>query len=121
MSDKLTESIIGAAIEVHKILGPGLLESIYEDALCHELSLQGIQFKRQVPADISYKGLKLKGFKLDLVVENEVVVELKAVQLPPKLALAQTISYLKATGMKRGLIINFGETRLVDGITRVSL
>jgi GxxExxY protein len=121
MGDRITESIIGAAIEVHKELGPGLLESIYEEALCYEFNLQRIQYKRQVPADIKYKELIIQGFKLDLVVENEVVVELKAVQLPPKLALAQTISYLKATGLKRGLIINFGETRLVDGITRVSL
>ena len=121
MSDKITESIIGAAIEVHRELGPGLLESIYEEALCYEFDLQGIKYKRQVPTDIIYKGKIIQGFKLDLVVENEVVVELKSVQLPPKLALSQTISYLKATGLKRGLIINFGETRLVDGITRVSV
>jgi GxxExxY protein len=121
MGDKITESIIGAAVEVHKELGPGFLESIYEEALCYEFNLQGIGYNRQMPADINYKGLKIKGFKLDLVVENEVVVELKSVQLPPKLALSQTISYLKATGLKRGLIINFGERRLIDGITRVSV
>jgi GxxExxY protein len=121
MADELTERIIGAAIEVHKELGPGLLESIYEEALCHEFGLQGIKYQRQVPADIVYKGLEIKGFKLDLLVEKQVVVELKAVQMPPRVALSQTISYLKATKLKRGLIINFGQQRLVDGITRVSV
>ena len=83
--------------------------------------LQDIQYKRQVAIDVCHKGKAIKGFKLDLLVVNEVVVELKAVQLPPKLALSQTISYLKATKLKRGLIINFGEKRLVDGIKRVSV
>jgi len=121
MSDFLTKRIIGAAIEVHRELGPGLLESIYEEALCHEFEDQSINYKRQVPVDVHYKGRVIKGFKLDLLVEDEVVVELKAVQLPPKLALSQTISYLKATKLKRGLIINFGEKRLIDGIKRVSV
>jgi GxxExxY protein len=121
MADFLTKRIIGAAIEVHRELGPGLLESIYEEALCHEFEDQGINYKRQVPVDVHYKGKVIKGFKLDLLVEDEVVVELKAVQLPPKIALSQTISYLKATKLKRGLIINFGENRLIDGIKRVSV
>lgn len=121
MADPITERIIAAAIEVHKELGPGLLESIYEEALCTELESQNINYIRQAPVDIYYKGKIIKGLKLDLLVENEVVVELKAVQLPPKLALSQTISYLKATKLKRGLIINFGENRLVDGIKRVSV
>ncbi len=121
MSDRITEAIIGAAIEVHKELGTGFPESIYQEALCYEFNLRGIRFNRQVGADVVYKNLKIKGFKLDLVVENEVIVELKAVLLPHKLAMAQTISYLKATGFKRGLIINFGEKRLVDGITRISV
>ena len=121
MADELTERIIGAAIEVHMELGPGLLESIYEDALCHEFELQGIQYKRQVPVNITYKRHEIKGLKLDLLVENEVVVELKAVATPPNVVLAQTISYLKATNLKRGLIINFSEKRLVDGIKRVSV
>ena len=120
MADILTERIIGAAIEVHRELGPGLLESIYEEALCYEFEQQGIRYERQVPVDLFYKGKAIKGFKLDLLVEKEVVIELKAVQLPPKVALSQTISYLKATKLKRGLIINFGEKRLVDGIKRVS-
>ena len=121
MADDLTEKIIGAAIEVHKAFGPGLLESVYEDALCHELDLQGIKYKRQIPAEIFYKGHKLNNFRLDLLVEDEVVVELKSVNIPPGVVISQTISYLKATNLKRGLIINFGEKRLVDGVKRVSV
>ncbi len=121
MADSLTEKIIGAAIEVHRELGPGLLESIYEEALCHEFELQGIRYQRQVPADIVYKEREIKGLKLDLLVENEVVVELKAVAMPQNVVLAQTISYLKATNLKRGQIINFSEKRLVVGVRRVSV
>ena len=121
MSDELTEKIIGAAIEVHKELGPGLLESIYEEALCYEFDLQGIKYERQVPADIVYKGKTIKGQRLDLLVENEVVVEVKAINKLPEIALSQTISYLKATKLRRGLIINFNEKRLIDGIKRVSV
>lgn len=121
MSDDLTEKIIGAAIEVHRELGPGLLESIYEEALCYELELQRIEYKRQFLADIIYKGKVIKGQKIDLLVENEVVVEIKSLSKMPEVALAQTLSYLKATNLKRGLIMNFGEKKLVDGIKRVAL
>jgi GxxExxY protein len=121
MADDLTEKIIGAAIEVHKELGPGLLESIYEEALCYEFKLQGIIFDRQVPADITYKGHVIKGQRLDLLVEKEVVVEIKSVSQLPDVAIAQTISYLKATNLKRGLIINFGQKRLIDGVKRISV
>jgi GxxExxY protein len=121
MADELTEKIIGAAIEVHQELGPGLLELIYEEALCYELELQGINYKRQVPADIIYKGKVIKGQKIDLLVENEVVVEVKSLSKMPEVALAQTLSYLKATKLRRGLIINFGEKRLIDGVKRVAL
>jgi GxxExxY protein len=121
MADELTEKIIGAAIEVHRELGPGLLESIYEEALCYEFDLQNIKYKRQVPADIIYKSKVIKGQKIDLLVENEVVVEVKSLSKMPEVALAQALSYLKATNLKRGLIVNFGEKRLVDGIKRVAL
>jgi len=121
MADDLTEKIIGASIEVHREIGPGLLESIYEEALCYELELQGIRFERQAPADIIYKGRVIKGQKIDLLVEDEVVVEVKSVSKTPEVATAQTISYLKATNLKRGLIINFGQKRLIDGIKRVSV
>jgi GxxExxY protein len=121
MSDELTERIIGAAIEVHRILGPGLLESIYEEALCHELILRKISAERQVEVDVIYKGKVIKGQKLDILVAKEVVVELKAVSKLPDVATAQTLSYLKATGLKRALLLNFGEKRLADGIRRLSL
>ena len=121
MSDPLTEAIIGAAIEVHRILGPGLLESIYEEALCHELSLRGIPVEQQVSIDVIYKGKVIKGQELDLIVAEQVVVELKSVSKLPEVALAQTLSYLKSTGLKRALLLNFGESRLVDGIKRISL
>lgn len=126
MSDALTEATIGAAIEVHRLLGPGLLESIYEEALCHELELRGIAAQRQVEVDVIYKGIAIKGPKLDLLVAHKVVVELKAVARLPAVATAQVLSYLKATGLKatglkRGLLLNFGEQRLVDGIKRISL
>ena len=117
----MTENIIGAAIEVHKILGPGLLKSIYEQALCHELTLQNILFKRQSDINIIYKYKTIKGQRLDLLVEDEVIVEIKSLARLPEIATAQVLSYLKATDLKRGLIINFGETRLVKGIKRISL
>jgi len=121
MSDKLTEAIIGAAVEVHRLLGPGLLESIYEKALCHELGLRGLVAERQVEVEVVYKGIVIKDQKLDMLVAKEVVVELKAVSKLPDVATAQTLSYLKATGLKRALLLNFGENRLVDGIKRISL
>ena len=121
MSDELTEKIIGAAIEVHRILGPGLLESIYEEALCHELRLRGIQSERQKEVDVIYKGQVIKGQRIDVLVECEVVLELKAVTNLPEVATAQTLSYLKSTGLKRALLINFSQSRVVDGIKRLSL
>ena len=121
MSDALTEAIIGAAIEVHRVLGPGLLESIYEEALGIELRLRGILVERQVEVDVVYKGHVIKGQRIDMLVGGEVVVELKSVTNLPEAATAQVLSYLKATGLKRGLLINFGKPRLVDGIKRLSL
>jgi len=121
MSDLLTEKIIGAAIEVHKTLGPGLLESIYEEALCHEFELRHIRFERQVAVDLLYKGHTIQGQRLDLLVENEAVVEIKSAKALPEVAIAQVLSYLRATNLKRGLLINFGQNKLIDGIKRISL
>jgi GxxExxY protein len=121
MGDDLTETIIGAAVEVHRELGPGLLESVYEEALCYEFELEGIGYERQVPVDVIYKGRAIKGQVIDLLVEKEVVVELKSLQMVPDIAVSQTISYLKAAGLKRGLIVNFGAKRLVDGVKRISV
>ena len=119
-SDDLTRAIIGAAIDVHKALGPGLLESIYEEALCYEFELRGIDHQRQVPINVVYKGKPIKGQQIDLIVNGPVIIELKSVSKLHEIVFAQILSYLKATGLKRGLIINFGEKRLVDGVRRVS-
>ena len=121
MGDSLTEKIISAAIEVHRILGPGLLESIYEEALCYELSKREIHFERQKEVNVVYKDQVIKGQRLDLLVNGEVIVEIKSVRKLEDIFTAQVLSYLKSTGIKRGLIINFGHPRLIDGVKRVSL
>jgi GxxExxY protein len=124
MSDPLTEKIIGAAIEVHRILGPGLLESVYEEALYYEFDLRGIKYQRQARFEFIYKDKVIKDQRIDLVVEDNddrVVVDLKSVSRLPEIATAQILSNLKATGLKRGLLMNFGEKRLVDGVRRISL
>ncbi|MBL0225335.1 MAG: GxxExxY protein [Geobacteraceae bacterium] len=121
MSDKLTEQIIAAAIEVHRILGPGLLESIYEEALCHELGLRGIPHERQKEISVMYKDVRIKGQRIDLLVHGEVIVEIKSVRRLEDVFSAQVLSYLKSTGLSRALLLNFGESRLVDGIKRFSL
>ena len=119
--DLLTEQIISAAIEVHRILGPGLLESIYEEALCHEFTLRGVSYERQKELDVIYKGKVIKGQRLDLLVYGEIIVEIKSVRKLEDVFMAQTLSYLKSMNLKRALLINFGEGRLVDGIKRISL
>jgi len=99
MSDALTEEVIGAPIEVHRHLGPGLLESIYEEALAIELEFRGVPFERQVDVDVLYKGRIIKGQRLDLLISKQLVVELKAVRQLPAVTTAQVLSYLKATGL----------------------
>ena len=121
MRDHQTEEIISAAIEVHRILGPALLETIYEEALCHELSLRRIPFERQKEVEVLYKDFAIKGQRLDLLVYREIVVELKSTRKLEDIFVAQVLSYLKSTGLKRALLINFGEKMLVDGIRRFSL
>ena len=117
----LSHIIIGAAIEVHRELGgPGLLESIYEEALCAELILRGLQVERQIEVLVVYKGKKLeKTFRLDVLVSGLVVVEVKAVEQIIPIHLAQCLTQLRITGKKLGLVINFGERFLKDGINRV--
>lgn len=119
--DPQTKQIIAAAIEVHRHLGPGLLESIYEEALCHEFALRSIPFEQQKPVQVVYKGKAIKGQRIDLLVFGEVVVDVKAVRAPHEYWQAQLLSYLKSTGLTRGLVINFGGLRLVDGVQRFSL
>jgi GxxExxY protein len=121
MADARTEQIIGAAIEVHRILGPGLLESIYEEALCHKFDLNKIPYKRQVAVDVHYKDKLIHGQRIDLIAFEEVVIEIKSVRTLPEVATAQVLSYLKATGLRRALLINFGAYRLSGGIKRISL
>jgi GxxExxY protein len=116
----ISGKIIGAAIEVHKHLGPGLLESAYEECLCCELDLRRIEFKRQVPLPLNYKGLNLDcGYRLDLLVEDKIIVELKTVEAIAPIHEAQMLTYLKVRDMRVGLIINFNVRLLVDGIKRL--
>ena len=117
--NKITEQIIGAAIEVHRALGPGLLESAYEECLCQELRLRGVPFARQRPLPVEYKGKKLDcGYRLDLLVADAVVVEIKAVESIEPIHEAQLLTYLKLGGWKLGLLINFNVPVLKDGIRR---
>jgi GxxExxY protein len=116
LHEELTEKIIGAAIEVHRALGPGLLESAYEECLCRELNLRGLAFQRQVPLPVEYKGVKLDcGYRIDLVVEEAVVLELKCVEHTLPVHEAQLLTYLKLTGKRVGMIINFNVATLVRG------
>lgn len=119
--NKITEKIIGCAIEVHKHLGPGLLESIYESALCHEFNENDVKYERQLSVPILYKGHELGDYRLDLLVENEVIVELKAVDRMEPLFQAQLLSYLRVTGKALGLLINFNVPVLKKGIKRIIL
>lgn len=118
--DRLTREIIGAAIEVHRELGPGLLESAYEQCLCHELSLRGLKFQRQVELPVTYKGIRLDcGFRMDIVVEGIVVVELKTVDTLLPIHQAQMLTYLKLYHRQVGLLLNFNVPVLKDGLKRI--
>jgi len=118
--NQLSSKIIGAAIEVHKTLGPGLLESAYEECLCHELSIQGLLFEKQKPLSVDYKGKKLDcGYRLDIVVEKEVIIELKSCEKVEPIHKAQLLTYLKLSGLNLGLILNFNVPLMRDGIVRI--
>lgn len=117
--ESLTKRIIASAIEVHRTLGPGLLESVYEICLCHELKLIGLNFVQQLSLPIEYKGIKLDaGYRIDLVVENKVIIEIKAVKTILPVHEAQLLTYMKLTGTSVGLLLNFNEAVLKDGIVR---
>jgi len=117
--NQLTEAIIGAAMEVHRTLGPGLLESTYEMCLCRELSIRGISFERQVPIAVEYKGVKLDcGYRADIVVDGMILVEIKAIDSLLRIHDAQLLSYLKLGGWKIGLLINFNVELLKNGLRR---
>ncbi len=118
--NEISEQIIGACIEVHRELGPGLLEGPYEEALCHELSLRGIAFKRQRPVPVEYKGVRLStDLKLDLLIEDKVIVDLKAKEQMTNMDHAKTLTYLRLSKKRLGLNINFHEPLLKDGIKRI--
>lgn len=115
----LTKKIIGCAIEVHKELGPGLLESAYEECLSHELSINGIYNERQVPVPIVYKDVKLDlGYRIDILVENEIILELKSVEVLAPIHEAQILTQLKFANKKLGLLMNFNSLRLTDQLKR---
>jgi len=114
----LTEKIIGCSIEVHKELGPGLLESIYESALSIELFQRGLHFERQKPLPVGYKGEQIGEFRIDLLVEDTVVVELKSTERHDPLFEAQLLSYMKLGGYSIGLLINFNSLMLTKGVKR---
>ena len=118
--NELSSNIIGGAIEVHKTLGPGLLESTYEECLCYELSLRGLSFEKQKPLAVSYKGIKLDcGYKLDVVVDNLIILELKSCKKIEPIHKAQLLTYLKLSGLNLGLLLNFNTTVMRDGIVRI--
>ena len=119
--NELSQEIIGAAIEVHRALGPGLLESIYEECLCHELDLRKLSYQRQAELPISYKGISLgNGYRLDLVVHDQIIVELKSCESLLPIHNAQLLTYLRLTGLSLGLLINFNVPVLKDGIRRLA-
>ena len=119
---QLSDAVLGAAFSVHNALGPGLLESAYEACLCHELATNGIPFERQVPLSVVYKDVRLDfGYRLDLTVANELVVELKAVDRIIPVHQAQLLTYLKLSGIQTGLILNFNVAVLKDGIKRLTI
>lgn len=118
--DPLTDRVIGLAIDVHRTLGPGLLESAYEECLCHELKGNGIAFRRQVPLAVTYKTVKLDcAYRMDIVAENRLVVELKTVESLSSQHRAQLLTYLKLSGLPVGLLINFNVPLLKEGIIRM--
>ena len=120
--EELTDKIISTAIEIHRHLGPGLLESAYEQCFCHELSLRGIPHRRQSSLPLEYKGLKLDGgYRIDVIVNRKVIVELKCIEKILPVHEAQLLTYLKLSGTKVSLIINFNAARIKDGIKRMAL
>ncbi len=119
---ELTQRIISAAIEMHSYLGPGLLEATYEECLAYELAERGLFVERQAPQPVVYKGIKLAtGYRPDLIVEKTVLVELKTIERFLPVHTAQVLTYLKMTGLKVGLLINFNSVLLANGIKRVVL
>ena len=121
-TEDIASKIIDAAIAVHRVLGPGLLERVYEVCLCHELEKRNLKFERQVNIPIVYDGISFEeGYRIDVLVENQIIIELKAVENYNPVWKAQVLSYLKVTGKRLGLLINFNVPLLKDGVQRVIL
>lgn len=120
-TEKLSHDVIGAAIEVHRVLGPGYLEMVYEQALALELAGRGVPFARQAIIDVEYKGQRIGEGRLDFLVGGVLIVELKATEVLAPVHQAQVISYLKATGCRLGLLINFNVPILKEGVKRIAL
>ena len=120
--DELSNRVIGCAIEVHRHLGPGLLESAYEQCLAHELTRNEINFRLQVPLPVQYKDIRLRcGYRVDMLVESQLIVELKSIEEIRKIHEAQLLTYMKMADMKIGLLMNLNVKRLKDGIKRFVL
>jgi len=118
--NEISKAIIGCAIEVHKLLGPGLLESAYEECLYYELRQAGLKVEKQKPLPVIYKEVRLEaGYRIDLLVENKVVIEIKSVEVLNDVHTAQVLTYLKLSECKLGLLISFNSARLVDGLKRL--
>jgi GxxExxY protein len=118
--NELSNKIIGIAIELHKVLGPGLLESAYENALAHDLAQLGLEIKQQVPMPFIYREIKLDvGYRVDIIVDNKVIIEVKSVEIIAPVHFAQVLTYLKLSGLKLGLLINFNSKLLKNGIHRI--
>lgn len=121
IENQISEIIIGCSIEVHKSLGPGLLESAYSECLFYELQKAGLKVEKQKPLPLVYKEVKLDaGYRLDLIVENKVIIEIKSVDCLNDIHTAQVLTYLKLSGCRLGLLINFNVLRLVDGLKRLA-
>ena len=122
MRDPFTERVIGCAIEVHRELGPGLLESTYQKCLAHELGLNAIPFVMESPLSVSYKDVELEcGYRIDLLIDRRLILELKAVEEVLGIHEAQILTYMKLAGIGTGLLINFNVRRLIDGIRRFKI
>ena len=117
--DELSNRVIGCALEVHRELGPGLLESAYEQCLAHELKLNGIDFELQHPLPVKYRDVRLDcGYRVDVLVEDKLIIELKSVEQIKAIHQAQLLTYMRLAGVKIGLLINFNVTKLKNGIKR---
>ena len=118
--NEISKKVIGCAIEVHKSVGPGLLESVYEECLAAEMKAQGLRYERQKPVPLLYRDIKLEcGYRIDFLVEDKVIVELKAIELVPPVMFAQVLTYVRLLNKRLGLLINFDVEQLIKGIKRI--